>query len=744
MNQNEEINSINSDLIRGHIDTIILKALQAGDRYGYDIIKEIEHKSGGQYVIKQPTLYSCLKRLEVQGFVKSYWGTKSIGGRKKYFTLTELGKELFLRNKSDWDYSRDVINKLISDDDYSAAYPAQTDNVEENDTAMETPVIASEDMPSNESDNENEIVSENDEESEPPIINADTYNAVVNEATEEEELIETEITDDGYKQLSLFDINEEPLPLSDTEQNQNVIDSVIEDDKTDFIDEVYGKQSQESYLSNVGNAKYEPPQSNDIIDVNDYFTDINEYDYSEEETAASAASMNEEDPAIILPPPEPEAQPEPIVDDGIVLPPEPEEPETVSEVLSDDAVVLPMQELPQDEPVEDDAVVLPMQELPQDEPVEDDAVVLPMQELPQEEPVEDDAVVLPMQDDSPSIINDDAKILPPPDEEEQYGDAKILPREEEVDNDLKVEERSEEKNDAVVLPMQELPSEDTQKSDNKTIFLGYNDSLSDLNENASIIDKEYRDVINKLISDNIVNSDFEQQPVKDIDYTNVKYYKQEEKPQNNDLPLIEEEPPVIREPIEERPTEPVKEEIDQSNNYVSETKNDVDLRVHNQNTVKSYNNKHYYYSNRLRLLQCGILFAIMILEIAICFYSIEVVHNGMKITSLNLALYIIAVAIAALFPIVSFFMASSNYYKRKRINYSGRSSAIFSVSATLLLSLIVFFANVYGGLLIKDINNYLSSLIMPIVLSTNVIVNAIIFHCLYKSGKYNVNEEDLK
>jgi PadR family transcriptional regulator PadR len=55
---------IGSDLIRGHINTIILRCLYDGDKYGYDIINEIEKKSGGLYTIKQPTLYSALKRLE--------------------------------------------------------------------------------------------------------------------------------------------------------------------------------------------------------------------------------------------------------------------------------------------------------------------------------------------------------------------------------------------------------------------------------------------------------------------------------------------------------------------------------------------------------------------------------------------------------------------------------------------------------------------------------------------------------
>ena len=44
-----DVSSINSDLIRGNVTTIILKALLDEDRYGYDILREIEVKSGGQY-----------------------------------------------------------------------------------------------------------------------------------------------------------------------------------------------------------------------------------------------------------------------------------------------------------------------------------------------------------------------------------------------------------------------------------------------------------------------------------------------------------------------------------------------------------------------------------------------------------------------------------------------------------------------------------------------------------------------
>ncbi len=111
--------TINSDLIRGHINTIILKALYNGDRYGYEIIKDIEEKSHGQYVLKQPTLYSCLKRLESQGFISSYWSEEQTnGGRRKYYSLTDMGREVFVQNQGEYEYSRTIIDQLISEKEY--------------------------------------------------------------------------------------------------------------------------------------------------------------------------------------------------------------------------------------------------------------------------------------------------------------------------------------------------------------------------------------------------------------------------------------------------------------------------------------------------------------------------------------------------------------------------------------------------------------------------------------------------
>ena len=109
------MDTVNTELIRGHVDTIILNSLAERDRYGYEILDIISDLSEGRYEIKQPTLYSCLKRLEKQGFIDSYLGDESNGGRRRYYKLTEKGRETLEQDQREWEFSRTIINRLLSD-----------------------------------------------------------------------------------------------------------------------------------------------------------------------------------------------------------------------------------------------------------------------------------------------------------------------------------------------------------------------------------------------------------------------------------------------------------------------------------------------------------------------------------------------------------------------------------------------------------------------------------------------------
>lgn len=106
--------TITTDLIRGNTDTIILNIFRQGDSYGYEIYKKIIALSGNQYELKEATLYTAFRRLEQEGHIISYWGDETQGGRRMYYRITEEGKEQYEQNKMDWNFAKEIQDKLIN------------------------------------------------------------------------------------------------------------------------------------------------------------------------------------------------------------------------------------------------------------------------------------------------------------------------------------------------------------------------------------------------------------------------------------------------------------------------------------------------------------------------------------------------------------------------------------------------------------------------------------------------------
>jgi len=105
--------SIASDLIRGHTDTIILARLMDGDNYGYEINKSIQQRTGGMYELKEATLYTAFRRLEESECITSYWGDEMTGARRRYYSVTDTGRETYEGLISEWKIAKTMIDKLI-------------------------------------------------------------------------------------------------------------------------------------------------------------------------------------------------------------------------------------------------------------------------------------------------------------------------------------------------------------------------------------------------------------------------------------------------------------------------------------------------------------------------------------------------------------------------------------------------------------------------------------------------------
>lgn len=104
---------ISSDVIRGHIDTIILKLLMEKDRYGYEIAGEITARTNDKFQIKEATLYAVVGRLENRELITSYVGEKTHGGKRRYYRVTPLGRAYYQELIKEWDLLRSIMKDML-------------------------------------------------------------------------------------------------------------------------------------------------------------------------------------------------------------------------------------------------------------------------------------------------------------------------------------------------------------------------------------------------------------------------------------------------------------------------------------------------------------------------------------------------------------------------------------------------------------------------------------------------------
>ena len=105
--------SISADTLRGHTDTIILAQLTRGDNYGYEINKNIQQLTQGEYGLKEATLYTAFKRLEQAGLIASYWGNDGPGARRRYYAITDEGRKRWAEARREWENTRVLLDALI-------------------------------------------------------------------------------------------------------------------------------------------------------------------------------------------------------------------------------------------------------------------------------------------------------------------------------------------------------------------------------------------------------------------------------------------------------------------------------------------------------------------------------------------------------------------------------------------------------------------------------------------------------
>ena len=89
------------ELLKGHLDSLVLAALEQEPAHGYGIIARLRTRSRDVFELAEGTVYPTLHRLERDGLVKSRW-TDASGRRRRVYRITRSGREALTVGRREW------------------------------------------------------------------------------------------------------------------------------------------------------------------------------------------------------------------------------------------------------------------------------------------------------------------------------------------------------------------------------------------------------------------------------------------------------------------------------------------------------------------------------------------------------------------------------------------------------------------------------------------------------------------
>ena len=103
---------VERELMRGAGPVAVLRLLEGGERYGYELVRLLDERSGGVLAMGQSTLYPLLYNLEAKGLVEAHAGEAENGRPRKYYRLTARGRTHLAREREQWQALTVAMGKL--------------------------------------------------------------------------------------------------------------------------------------------------------------------------------------------------------------------------------------------------------------------------------------------------------------------------------------------------------------------------------------------------------------------------------------------------------------------------------------------------------------------------------------------------------------------------------------------------------------------------------------------------------
>ncbi|HZZ28422.1 MAG TPA: helix-turn-helix transcriptional regulator [Pirellulales bacterium] len=110
------MSTIHGDKLRGHLEAMILAALERGEAHGLEILHRLEHAGCGLLKLKEGSLYPALYRLEASKQVEAVWETEPHGrrgARRRIYRLTVKGKRSLSQGRTEWQQFVQVLGGIL-------------------------------------------------------------------------------------------------------------------------------------------------------------------------------------------------------------------------------------------------------------------------------------------------------------------------------------------------------------------------------------------------------------------------------------------------------------------------------------------------------------------------------------------------------------------------------------------------------------------------------------------------------
>jgi transcriptional regulator len=103
---------MNAETLKGHLELLLLAALQAGPAHGYAVAETLRARSQGTFDLPEGTLYPALHRLEGAGLLASRWSEVN-GRRRRVYQLTAKGQKSLASRQDEWQLFSRAVQAVV-------------------------------------------------------------------------------------------------------------------------------------------------------------------------------------------------------------------------------------------------------------------------------------------------------------------------------------------------------------------------------------------------------------------------------------------------------------------------------------------------------------------------------------------------------------------------------------------------------------------------------------------------------